>query len=299
MSDGKNYAPKKTEMIEVRVSVETKRDFLAACRSKGQTASEVVRSSIDDYIAGARGKAQEVPRASRLLRHVPTDLRRKRYAVMGVAMLGLTAAVAMPSAAQTDLGAMFDALDVNRDGGLSLEEYAVEKPPAIGGKERHRLQLRAAKRLPQGVTAAIREQTPALFRLPQEPSRATPDGASILHQNLEAAAPPSASEWRAEQFKHIDGNGDGRISRDEFERSIKLLLSAGFRELDGNEDGSLSAEELRRTATTFIAAPSESDARVLHGAQLGPVVSIEALDQYLRQADADADGGLTEEEYLR
>lgn len=119
-------APKKTEMIEVRVSHDTKRDFVAACRSNGVTASDVVRAAIDDYIAG---KAR-APRKDERVFRIPEQLKRKRYALGAAAMLGLTAAAALPSAAQTHLPVRFETLDVNHDGVLSPGEYTMTAPNA-------------------------------------------------------------------------------------------------------------------------------------------------------------------------
>jgi hypothetical protein len=42
--------PKKTEMIEVRVSMETKRDFLEACRTAGRSASDVIREGMQAFV---------------------------------------------------------------------------------------------------------------------------------------------------------------------------------------------------------------------------------------------------------
>jgi DNA-binding IclR family transcriptional regulator len=121
---------KKTEMIEVRVSHETKRDFLAACRLEGRTASDVVRESVDTFIRG-EGRLSVVaqPEARRpIFALIPAPLRRKRYLAIGAAAAGLTVLAALPSAAQphdaaSSSCAQFEHVDANHDGQLSLDEF--------------------------------------------------------------------------------------------------------------------------------------------------------------------------------
>ena len=117
---------KKTEMIEVRVSYETKRDFLAACRREGRTASEVIREALDGYIAGGSRFPEEARFKKTLLTLIPNPLRRKRYLAIGAAAASFTVLAALPSAAQshpaTDC-ARFHHLDANHDGQLTYEEF--------------------------------------------------------------------------------------------------------------------------------------------------------------------------------
>src|SRR5262249_13922836 len=112
MTDMPPHPPKKTEMIEVRVSPETKRDFLDACRRAGRTASEVVRDAVDDFVV--RSKSAPAPEAVSI--DTPNVIRlrdrlpRKRWLAAGGALAVVSLFAAMPSAAQPDLAAAFRAL---------------------------------------------------------------------------------------------------------------------------------------------------------------------------------------------
>lgn len=119
---------KKTEMIEVRVAHEAKRDFLAACRRQGRTASDVIRDAIDRYIAGdhATRCPQEAARKKPLQALIPRPLRRKRYLAIAAVAAGFTALAALPSAAQPHSAAScsrFQQLDANHDGQLTYGEF--------------------------------------------------------------------------------------------------------------------------------------------------------------------------------
>ena len=130
MSADSRPPPKKTEMIEVRVSHETKRDFLAACRREGRTASDVVRDALDAFISAqpaAPSPAPAAPSARPLLVLVPKALRRKRYLAIAAATASLTLLAALPSAAQSRSPpscSLFQRLDANHDGKLTYAEYA-------------------------------------------------------------------------------------------------------------------------------------------------------------------------------
>lgn len=117
---------KKTEMIEVRVSHETKRDFLAACRREGRTASEVIREALDSYIAGGARFPQAAPATKPFLALIPAPMRRKRYLAIAAAAASLTVLAALPSAAQSrnpPACDRFQQLDHDGDGKLSFDEF--------------------------------------------------------------------------------------------------------------------------------------------------------------------------------
>ncbi|HVY88803.1 MAG TPA: EF-hand domain-containing protein [Hyphomonadaceae bacterium] len=111
---------KKTEMIEVRVSHEVKRDFLAACQRAGRTASDVIREAVDEFIAGRKSP---VAKKAAVLALIPKPLRRKRYLAAGAAMAGLATLVALPSAAAQRPESSFKAMDLNGDGVISQAEF--------------------------------------------------------------------------------------------------------------------------------------------------------------------------------
>ncbi|MFT3725409.1 MAG: hypothetical protein QM773_17710 [Hyphomonadaceae bacterium] len=126
MRDDSRPPSKKTEMIEVRVSHETKRDFLAACRREGRTASDVIREALDGYIAGGGRFPDAAPATKSLLTLIPKPLRRKRYLAIGAAAASLTVLAALPSAAQSRTAPAcnrFQQLDHDGDGKLSFDEF--------------------------------------------------------------------------------------------------------------------------------------------------------------------------------
>jgi hypothetical protein len=103
---------KKNDSIEIRLPDETKAAFREKCRREGRTASDAVRSFIDEQI----DPGGTVRRRRRSLWRLGAAL--AAGAVMG-------GGLAAPSiAASADNGpAAFHALDRDRDGTLSYEEF--------------------------------------------------------------------------------------------------------------------------------------------------------------------------------
>jgi hypothetical protein len=103
---------KKNDSIEIRLPDETKAAFRDKCRREGRTASDALRSFIDEQLD---------PRGT--VRRRRRSLWRIGVAVAAGAVLG--GGIAAPSiAASADSGpAAFRALDRNHDGALSYEEF--------------------------------------------------------------------------------------------------------------------------------------------------------------------------------
>jgi hypothetical protein len=103
---------KKSETLEVRLSLEAKTAFMARCRDQGRTASEAVRDFVEQELAPV-AKPQR------------PGVAQWRIAI-AAAIAGLAVgAVAAPSLAHParDTRAVFDHLDRNHDGVLSFEEF--------------------------------------------------------------------------------------------------------------------------------------------------------------------------------
>ena len=98
--------PKKSESLEIRIPYAAKQAFMARCQAEGRSASDALRSFIDQQIAPPRR-----PRRWRL--------------AAGALIAAAVGAAAMPSLARTDApdAAAFARLDANHDGLLTLEEY--------------------------------------------------------------------------------------------------------------------------------------------------------------------------------
>lgn len=84
-------------------------------------------------------------------------------------------------------------------------------------------------------------------------------------------------------FKKLDANGDGAISRKEF----NAFNAKHFKELDTNKDGKLTPEELQGGHKQGM---GQGDAGAMHGD------GTTHLDQRFNAADANHDGGLDREE---
>jgi hypothetical protein len=113
MSD--TTAPKKSEMLEVRIPHGTKTAFMQRAQAEGRAASAIVREQIDAYLDAP------VPAPPR-----PSHWRRWPVLVAGVgfALAATLAAVAIsPASARADLGPAFASLDADGNGQLSLAEF--------------------------------------------------------------------------------------------------------------------------------------------------------------------------------
>lgn len=103
--------PKKSESLEIRIPYAAKQAFMARCQAEGRSASDAVRSFIDQQIAPPRPPSA-----------------RGRLAV-GVLIAAAVGAVALPSLARQPAAdellrrAAFTQLDANGDGVLTLDEY--------------------------------------------------------------------------------------------------------------------------------------------------------------------------------
>ena len=106
--------PKKNDVIEVRLSDETKAAFRERCRQDQRTASEAIRLFID-------GQITRRPDGDR--RRVP----HWRIALAGVVGAVFGIGVAAPSLAwgAQNSRAAFDLLDRDRDGVLSYQEFRI------------------------------------------------------------------------------------------------------------------------------------------------------------------------------
>lgn len=118
--------PKKTELIEFRISHEAKSAFLDQCRRDDRSASEVIRDLMRDHVdVPARREQQRKdwkPDMTALLKKHPIST----SAICAMSLLGMSAMVATASA---DPAQAFGAIDTNGDGSISLDEYLTASEP--------------------------------------------------------------------------------------------------------------------------------------------------------------------------
>jgi hypothetical protein len=103
---------KKNDSIEIRLPDETKAAFREKCRQEGRTASEAVRSFIDEQV-DPRGT---VRRRRRSLWRIGAAV------AAGAALGGGLAAPSIAASADSSRSA-FRALDRDRDGALTYDEF--------------------------------------------------------------------------------------------------------------------------------------------------------------------------------
>lgn len=287
---------KKTEMIEVRVSHETKRAFLEACRGAGRTASDVIREGIEDFIDHARRPQPVVEERSpaKVLALIPKAVRRKRYAAAGVAAVGLSLMAALPSAAAPDLAAAFKKLDADGDGVLTDAEFA--KREGLGATQ-------MGLRLPRSTPRTEEEKAadaakPVIFLIPA-PADGKPLSELMRDVRLQGLGiPVRTEETMKASFAAFDANKNGKVDMDEFLARQKVMLSNGFARLDKDGNGGLDATEYSGLGTKFILYPSDAVLELGVAAQYGPVVSAETIEAGFARHDADKDGKVSLKEYL-
>ena len=283
--------PKKTEMIEVRVSHETKRDFLAACKTAGRSASDVIRESMQAFIdrqalqlAEEAAEPGVVPFKERLLK--------KRYVAVALAATGVAGFAALPSAAAPDLAGMFARLDANGDGVLSVEEFSASRA------DTQRLDLRRITRDASGPAIASND-TPVIFVLPASADgRTLKDLPDVRFQAVGVGPPASPEEMKQRSFAGFDADGDGRISLKEYQARQVTLLESGFRGLDKDGDGAISAAEYAAIGQPVLLTPAGADPSLGVIGKYGSLATQKTIDANFAKLDANKDGKLSLEEYL-
>jgi hypothetical protein len=103
--------PKKSESIEIRLSLEAKAAFMQRCSDEGVTASEAIRAMIDNRTAARAQVSALAPR-----------WRVGLAIAAGIALGAGAAAPALAHANQTSRTA-FERLDRNHDGVISYDEF--------------------------------------------------------------------------------------------------------------------------------------------------------------------------------
>ena len=302
MAQRRTPKPKKSETLEVRLDHETKQDFLERCRENGTTASDVVRSAIDRYLAKHKKPAwRPTPEANDGVSAMilPFVKQRKRVLAGGVGAVTLAAMVAMPSAAKPDLAAAFQRIDANGDGVISMEEFFGEQPSS----EEIREEIRKVVRERGGTIsedATTQEMKLDAFALLIPPPDGDVDGQWGLRMEIsqrsesdEDPAPVYPADPRQSEFAGMDTSGDGQVSREEFEERFRQLMTRGFEVLDQNGDGHLDRSELARSSMSSLVDDIDDADRE----ESAPLTQVQ-LDAGFKALDGNVDSRISLEEYL-
>jgi Ca2+-binding EF-hand superfamily protein len=219
--------PKKSETLEVRLPHEVKNALMRKAQAEGRSASEIIRQSIDAYLAD---RAKEKPNM--------LITAWKPIAVVGAAAAAIlwTALAPAPLAAGPDLHAAFNTFDRNKDGTVTLEEFRA-------GHADDRLFVHSG-------TKAGHDQH--AFMIP-------------LHHDAKAfenGMPVPAAMLKAE-FAKEDTNHNGSVDFAEFKQFHVAMMNAAFAQIDRNKDGAVDAAEFAAVAATLPAgAPHANFAQI-------------------------------------
>ncbi len=252
--------PKKSDTLEVRLPHETKRAFMARCRSEGRSASEIVRGFIDAYLATSAAPEGPHTLEDPMTKPQAFDFR-PTLATAGALLAAVSAVVltATPGSAWPDLRAAFGRLDADQDGRLTLDEFLARTPPDI-----------FVERLPPPAAAS------RPFMLPLEGPPATLPSADAL----DARPPPSPR--LAEELKTMDRDSDAAVSFAEFEARHADVAREAFQTLDIDADGAIEKEEYA-AATAQVPVSGEEGLRPM---------------QIFAHLDTDRDGSVSKAEFL-
>jgi Ca2+-binding EF-hand superfamily protein len=282
--------PKKTEMIEVRVSMETKRDFLEACRTAGRSASDVIREGMQAFIDGQA--KLEAATSDPAVVSLKERVLKKRYLAVAVAATGIAGLAALPSAAAPDLAGMFARLDLNGDGVLSNEEFSASRSDA------RTMAVRKLERASGKATAA--PDKPMMLIIPADGDGKALDGLrDVRFQAIGTGAlAAKLEEVKQRSFAAFDSDGDGRISLKEYQARQKLLLTNGFERLDKDGDGAVTAAEYAAIGQPLLLTAVGADPILGVAGKYGPIATTDSIDANFARLDSNKDGKLSLQEYL-
>lgn len=172
--------PKKSETIEVRLHHKVKSALMNKARAEGRSASEVIRQSIDSYLAGEPKEARSM---------LITLLKPAALICAGSLALILASISATPSQAKPDLKSVFETLDRNHDGAITIDEFLRDaSDPAV--ETMHHAHMKDA---------------------------ADHGGMAAMHGEMMRAAHDKASgQMLRSHFAELDLNSDGSVTYQEF-----------------------------------------------------------------------------------
>jgi len=299
--------PKKTDMLEVRVSPEEKAAFLDACRELGRSASSVIRDAMRAY--ASFGPMARLPGSSIMI------ISAFAGAALGAfALIQITQGVGTGPADRLYGMDEYSALDRDMDRRLSFDEY------------------RRAEGSAREILVNARDGRPL------SPARSGLVGGLLIGSGLDslrfANAPESigADCWAAveayfadyqdRQFNHWDQDGDRVVTPQEFSAVKLAQVRWRFLSADRNGDGLISNVDhgaparqldpaLRSAAFPegrLVGRPQDACLaeqelrRMLNPPSVDTEVARELMEQFRQDQyqvnDYDRNGAITFEEYL-
>ena len=218
------WPEKKTEKLELRLATETKQAFLARCRSEGRSASDVLRSFIDEYLAR--------PLSQKDLKMIVRSPFTYAGLAAAVAIGGVVMLSAPPSLAEPDFAAIFKSMDHDGNGRLSAREF----------------RGRTGAPRPAGPPKSNQGEVTLSWSLSEIDTNE--DNAVSL---AEFVAASRASITR--RFLALDADSDGKLTLAELQRpqaplgdakkgfAISGSTQGFFMKFDANHDGAISESE--------------------------------------------------------
>lgn len=213
--------PKKTESLEIRLSHETKRAFMARCRAEGVAASVVLRHFIAQYLEHGRAPVRSMKELAMTVTRSRTRLVATSLAGIGSACAAV-ALFAVPARAAVDprVAAVFAWIDTNHDGAIDRREFVdtLSDPRPLAGD-------------------------------------------AIGIEMTSKVLPPSQGESRAALFARLDVNHDGRLTPRELGAgcTVRTTISPAIAAADADHDGRITEAELAAYLTARRAAAGERE----------------------------------------
>jgi Ca2+-binding EF-hand superfamily protein len=227
-----NREPKKTELIEFRISHEAKSAFLDQCRRDDRSASEVIRElmqhHVDDHSERDQQPAEWKSDMTALLKKHPISA----SAICALSLLGMSA---VSTTAAADPAQAFGAIDSNGDKYISMEEYIAASEPVAA------LAMNSDGSNARVLTKAEARSLLARDYLAYDENS---DGKVDEREFM-----PRFDITTRISFYAIDLNGDGAVTRDELSSFSNgaadelARLEGSFQALDVNGNGSITLQE--------------------------------------------------------
>lgn len=190
---------KQSESLEIRLGYTAKREFMDACKERGLTASEVVRTFVETYPVEPVKRSWSFPTPK-----LPEPAMKFSAVLLLSAVMGTSAV--MPTAAtaeRDDPEQSFAELDADRDGRFVLEDLFRIAGLAPDGRLGQEIRDDAMN----SISEAMAEFGPAV-----QEDLLSPDYIERVLQNAEESARTSV----AATFAMLDDNADGAVTRREF-----------------------------------------------------------------------------------